>query len=88
MSKRLQVILDDQELREIQRIAKRNRMTVAEWVRQALRAMRREEPRGDMTKKLEVIRVAVKHSFPTGEIEEILADTEKGALQDSASSSS
>ena len=37
MSKRLQVILDDAELREIQRIARRQRLTVAEWVRQALR---------------------------------------------------
>jgi len=41
MSKRLQVILDDEELAEIQRIAKRQRMTTAEGVRQAARAARR-----------------------------------------------
>jgi len=34
MGKRLQVILDDAELRDIQRIAKQKRMSVAEWVRQ------------------------------------------------------
>ena len=41
MSKRLQVLLDEQEFDDIQDIARRNRMTVAEWVRQALRAARR-----------------------------------------------
>ena len=42
MSKRLQVILDDKEMRDIQRTAKRQKMTMAEWVRQALRTARRE----------------------------------------------
>ena len=51
MSKRLQVILDDEELAEIQRAAKRSRMTSSEWVRQALRKARRAEPHGDLKKK-------------------------------------
>ncbi len=42
MSKSLQVLLGEDELREIRRIARRNRTTVAEWVRQDLRAARRE----------------------------------------------
>ncbi|MBP1597340.1 MAG: hypothetical protein H6Q05_2717, partial [Acidobacteria bacterium] len=37
MSKRLQVLLDESELREIQRVARAQKMTVAEWVRQILR---------------------------------------------------
>lgn len=78
MSKRLQVILDDAELREIQRVARRQRMTVAEWVRLALRAARRREPGGDATRKLEAVRAAVRHSFPTAGIEEMLADIERG----------
>ena len=36
MSKRLQVLLDETEFLEIQESARRCRMTVAEWVRQAL----------------------------------------------------
>src|SRR5260221_7772524 len=32
MSKRLQVMLDDSEMKEIRTIARRRRMTVAEWV--------------------------------------------------------
>ena len=52
MSKRLQVILDDEELMEIQRIAELKQMTVAEWVRQTLRAARRGESTGDPAHKL------------------------------------
>jgi hypothetical protein len=70
MSKRLQVLLDEAELRQIRRIARARRMTVAEWVRQALRAASRREPLGDTDKKLESVRAASRHSFPTGEIEQ------------------
>ena len=78
MSKRLQVLLDEAELREIQRIARRQRLTVAEWVRQTLRAARRRVPGGDAAKKLEAVRAAVRHSFPTAEIDEMLAQIERG----------
>ncbi len=81
MSKRLQVILADQELREIQRIAKRHRLTVAEWVRQTLRAGRRSEPTTDARKKLDVIRVAARQAFPTGDIEQVLEEIDRGYLQ-------
>ena len=84
MSKRLQVILDDSEMREIQRVAQRKRMTVAEWVRQALRAARRQEPTTDARKKLEAVRAATRHSFPTGDIEQILSEIERGYVSDAA----
>ena len=64
MSKRLQVLLDEDELREIQRIARTRRMTVAEWVRQALRSAGQSEPLREASKKLEVVRAAARHSFP------------------------
>lgn len=82
MSKRLQVLLEEPELREIKQIARRQRMTVAEWVRQALRAARRSEPLTDSKKKLAVVRAAAKHGFPVGEIEQMLAEIEKGYLGD------
>lgn len=44
MSKRLQVLLDEPEWREVQRAARAQRLTVAAWVRQALRAARNTEP--------------------------------------------
>jgi len=41
MKHRLQVLLEDDEYRELKETAARERMTVAEWVRQALRLARR-----------------------------------------------
>ncbi len=82
MSKRLQVLLEDSELREIKQVARRNRMTVAEWVRQALRVARRRQPKTDAARKLEVIRGAYRHEFPAGPIEEMLAEIERGYLDD------
>ena len=78
MSKRLEVLLDESELKEIQRIARSQNMTVAEWVRQAIRTVRRTEPSGDVKKKLEVVRAAAKHSYPVGDIDQMLAEIEKG----------
>ncbi len=78
MSKRLQVLLDEPELREIQRLARRQNLTVAEWVRQALRAARHSVPRSDTGKKLQVVRAAVEHSFPTADIDEMLEHIERG----------
>lgn len=78
MSKRLQVLLDESEMREIRRMAKGQRMTVAAWVRQVLRQVRREYPAEDTTKKLSALRSAARHSFPTADIDQMLAEIDKG----------
>lgn len=78
MAKRLQVILQDSEYRDIQRMARSRHMSIAEWVRQALEWARRREPVADTGKKLAVIRAAAQHEFPVGEIQDMLADIEKG----------
>ncbi len=81
MSQRLQVVLDEKELQEIRKVARRNRLTVAEWVRQALRAARRKEPRQEAWAKLAAIRKAAAHAFPTADIDQMLAEIEKGYQQ-------
>jgi hypothetical protein len=78
MAKRLQVILRDPEYREIQRAARSRHMSIAEWVRQALELARRREPSSDMGKKLEAVRAATRHNFPSGDIESMLAEIESG----------
>jgi hypothetical protein len=80
MTKRLQVLLRDPEYREIQRIARSRRMSVAEWVRQALHSAKREEPMGDVSKKLEALRAAAKFEFPTADMDQMLAEIEQGYL--------
>jgi hypothetical protein len=80
MSHRLQVLLDETEFAEIRRIARRHRMTVAEWVRQALRAARRDEPVIDPRRKLAAVREAAQYAYPTGDIDVMLAEIEHGYL--------
>lgn len=82
MSKRLQVLLDDSELRALQRIARRRRTTVAEWVRQALRAAQQQEALGSPRAKLDAVRAAVRQTFPIGDIDQVLAEIDRGARQD------
>jgi predicted 2-oxoglutarate/Fe(II)-dependent dioxygenase YbiX len=83
MAKRLQVILQDSDYREIKRVARARRMTIAEWVRHALDLARRREPIIDVDKKLAVIRAAVKHNGPTADIDVMLDEIERGYLSDS-----
>ncbi len=78
MTKRLQVLLDDPEWREIQRAARARRLTIAEWVRQALRAARKQQPTGDVDRKLEAVRAAARYAFPTADIEQMLEQIESG----------
>lgn len=82
MSKRLQVLLDEAEYREIQKIARRQQMTVSEWVRQTLRSRRRSEPVEDADRKLEAVRAAARFDFPTADIDAMLAEIEGGYLGD------
>lgn len=78
MSKRLQILLEEDELREIRQAARAQRMTVAEWVRGAMRAARRSAPSVPPERKLAVIRAAMQHSFPTADIETMLSEIERG----------
>ena len=66
------------EYQEIQRIARSRQMSVAEWVRQVLAQVRREQPVSDVAKKLENIRAAARHEYPVGDIEDMLAEIEGG----------
>ena len=85
MAKRLQVILQDPEYREIQRAARARRMSIAEWVRQSLAHARRQEPLGDVDKKLAAVRAAVAHNMGPGteaDIGAMLDEIERGYLSD------
>ena len=78
MSKRLQVLLDEAELRELRRLARQSNTTVAEWVRGALRAARRSQPARGTDRKLAAVRAATRHAFPTADIDRMLAEIERG----------
>jgi hypothetical protein len=78
MAKRLQVILQDPEYREIQRVARSRHMTIAEWVRQTLSQARRNEPLAEVEEKLASVRASVRHEFPAGDVEVMLDEIERG----------
>jgi hypothetical protein len=78
MSTRVQVLLDESELKEIRRLARRHRMTVAAWVRQALSAARRQVPGRDASRKLAALRSAVAHTFPSADMDQLNAEIERG----------
>jgi hypothetical protein len=78
MSRRLQVLLDEAEYREIRKLARQRHATVAAWVRDALRAARQRQPSGDAERKLRALRAAADHAYPTADIGEMLAEIERG----------
>ena len=84
MSKRLQVLFDEGEYGELQHTAKRNRMTVSEWVRQAVRVALRGESSAAPDRKLAAVRSAARHEFPTADIEVMLNEVERGYLDEGA----
>jgi hypothetical protein len=82
MSKRLQVLLEEAELRAIQRLARRERSTVADWVRRAIRTARQAGGASDPSRKLTALRAALRHRFPTADIDQMLDEIERGRSSD------
>jgi len=77
MSKRLQVLFGDQEYLEIRDSARGCRMTVAEWVRHALRRARQDHP-ATVQVKLAAVAEAARHEYPTADIDVMLREIESG----------
>jgi len=78
MSKRLQVLVPDREMLEIQRLARSERMTVGEWVRRTLREARMRKPATNSETKLKAVRRAAEFAFPTADVEQMLDEIEQG----------
>ncbi len=84
MSKRLQVLLADEEMSDIQLLAQRERLTVGEWVRRTLREARAQKSLKDPAVKLAAIRRAVEYSdgVPEVDIDQMLREIEQGYQSD------
>jgi hypothetical protein len=72
------VLLPDREMSEIQRLARHDRLTVGEWVRRTLREARAQKPVHDAETKLKAVRRGAEHAFPSADIEQMLAEMERG----------
>ena len=78
MSKRLQVLLDDEELAEIRELARRRHQTTAAWVRDALRVARDTTTYPETGRKLRAVREAAAHAYPAGDVNDMLHEIESG----------
>jgi len=70
--------MDDRELAEIRRAADAERLTVSEWVRQALRKAREGDAAGEAAGKVAAVRAAARHAFPTADIDRMLEEIAAG----------
>jgi hypothetical protein len=81
MSKRLQVVVRDEDMERYARAADAAGVTLSEWVRQALRVAERERSSGDVEAKLALIKRAASYNFPAEpDIDTLLAEMETGRL--------
>jgi len=78
MSKRLQIVVDDEEARRFERCAKVEGLTLSSWARQALRAAERELSFGDPDRKMAGIRAAYQYAFPAPDPATMLEEIERG----------
>lgn len=81
MRKRLQVLLAPREYKSFQQAAKEAGLSLGEWVRQVLRRAAEGISRKSPREKLEGIRKASQLNCPTGDIEQILSEIEKGRFE-------
>ena len=77
MTKRLQITLSDEEYLEIEGVARKQRLTVAEWVHQELSKAKDGYP-GTVEAKLRAIAKASQYEFPTANIDVMLEEIELG----------
>ena len=80
MSKRMQVLMDEEEFEELRSIARAKGMSLAAWVRGTLRRASSQVPLREKKKKIAIVRAASKHEFPAPDIEQMLAEIESGYL--------
>jgi hypothetical protein len=78
MSKVVQVTLSDSEFQEITKLAHAQNLSITEWVRGVIRLSHQRESAIEIGRKLAVIRAAVQCDYPTGDMDCLLSDIEKG----------
>ena len=84
MSKRLQVVVKDEELESFTRAASTLGLTLSEWVRQELRRAERDICCDDVERKLAVLEQMVNYPDPppSPDIDQMNEEIERGYLSD------
>ncbi len=82
MSKRLDILLTDQEMADIRVLAGRKEISAKEWARQTLLLACSQVSMIDRETKLNAIDRAAKYNFPTADIDQMLSEIEQAYLSD------
>ena len=78
MSKRLQVMIPDEQYKLLSKTARRKRVAISQLVRESIRlGLLRGQPRSDEDKLDSILRYA-RFTGPTADIEEMLSQIERG----------
>lgn len=75
------VLLADEEMESVRRLAKAENLNVGEYVRRALREDELRRSSLSSSAKLAAIREATRHSFPTGSIGEMNREIADGLVR-------
>lgn len=78
MSKRIQVLVEDADLKRMRQVARMNGLTLAAWARQVLLDACRRHSAADPETKRAALKRAMAHSFPTADIEQMNDEIERG----------
>ena len=78
MSKRLQIVMPDDEYRAVASAARRRGKPVAQVVRESLRRTVAEEAEQDPDRRIAAVLRFARFAGPTGDIDQILAEIEAG----------
>lgn len=81
MSIRLQVLLPEDEMAEIQQLARREDLSVGEWVRRTLKAARARKSFRDPGQKLTALRKAAAGAYPSADLDQMLSEIEQGYIK-------
>ena len=78
MSKRLQIVVTDQEAEEARKAAMRSGLSLSEWARLALSRARDREAGPTPEQKLRALDRALECGHPTSDIHDMLSEIEAG----------
>jgi len=78
MSKRLQIVVSDQEAEEVRQAAIRSGLSLSEWARLALRQAHDRQVGPTPEQKLDALDRALACEHPVSDIDEMLSEIEAG----------
>lgn len=80
MSHRLQVLLPGKDYNTFKSLAKKEGLSLGEWVRQILRSASSQKSTMDPSRAIKAIQKALTINGPTADIDQMLDEIEKGYL--------